>query len=292
MAFNTSTRQTGIWIRPIARAGIILFVIIMLTQRLWQPYVDDWRCSLLSAKLCEYYGLIVRYGDPSEFYMPPFPPAVDAPDKGCVIEPADKHSALTALIGVRKALSKYPPTLLQRYLSAVFISGILKIYGVQAGGSYAHSWIVVSATPDYEQFGSEVYEATLNHELSSLFLKNSDFPMKRWEMINEADFSYLPRQIDVVRSAALANRRDPTESPSWHMAGFVSDYGMASLENDFNTYAELAMTHPGRLRELAAQYPRIRAKTRILVEFYSSLAPELRDYFERTGLINSGVDYL
>jgi hypothetical protein len=87
--------------------------------------------------------------------------------------------------------------------------------------------------------------------------------------------------MDVIRSAALESRQDPTKAPKWHAAGFVSDYGMSSLENDFNTYAELAMTEPEKLKQLADQYPIIRAKTRILVQFYGRLAPELKRRFAK-----------
>lgn len=59
---------------------------------------------------------------------------------------------------------------------------------------------------------------------------------------------------------------------------------MSDMENDFNTYAELAMTQPEKLKQLVAQYPRIKQKTQILVDFYSGLAPELEDYFVGVGL--------
>jgi hypothetical protein len=49
-------------------------------------------------------------------------------------------------------------------------------------------------------------------------------------------------------------------------------------------YAEIAMTNPETLVQLARQYPKIKAKTDILVSFYSSLAPELDAYFKAVGL--------
>ena len=72
-----------------------------------------------------------------------------------------------------------------------------------------------------------------------------------------------------------------------YAAGFVHDYGMSDMENDFNTYAELAMTQPEKLIQLAEQYPKIKEKTRILVDFYNSLAPELAAYLKKCGLAES-----
>ena len=60
--------------------------------------------------------------------------------------------------------------------------------------------------------------------------------------------------MEVIRAAALESRQDPANAPKWHTAGFVHHYGMSSLENDFNTYAELAMTYPEKLKELADQF--------------------------------------
>lgn len=53
--------------------------------------------------------------------------------------------------------------------------------------------------------------------------------------------------------------------------GFLSNYSLSNLENDFNVFAEVALTEPGRLKELSAEYPRIRQKTTMLMEFYGGL---------------------
>lgn len=192
-----------------------------------------------------------------------------------------------ALRGVRDAISKYPPEIIKNNISAVFISGTIKSHNVQIGGSYFKKWIYLSALEKYEQAGIELYAQNFHHELSSLLIDHDGFPSKRWHAVNESDFKYLSRQVEVVHSAAQENRKDPREAPKWYAAGFVHDYGMSSMENDFNMYAELAMTHPQRLKELAQAYPKIKAKTQILVEFYTSLAPELGAYFKSMGLADN-----
>jgi hypothetical protein len=258
--------------------------ILLVTQPFWQPYFDNCRCNRIASELEEQYDLIVRYGDPSQFYVPPKEPLVDVPEKGFFIKPTQAHFAHTALKGVKEALSKYPASLIKKYLKAVFISGVIKSYDIQIAGSYLNSWIYLSALEKYEKAGVELYPMGFHHELSSLFLKGNNFPTIRWQLANEPDFKYLPSQKDVVRAASPENHRDPKEASSWYRAGFVHLYGMSSMENDFNMYAELAMTDPEKLKKLADQYPRIQAKTRILVDYYSSLAPELGEYMASVGL--------
>jgi hypothetical protein len=289
MAWDKSTRmKIGLKLRHIQCLLLILIGGLLLTKDYWGPAYYNWRCNRIASEFNEKYGIVVRYGDPSEFYVPPKKPLVDIPKEGFFIGQTDSRSALTALIGVRDALSKYPVAIIKKNLSAVFISGIIKTDGVQIGGSYVYSWIYLSATEEFEHFGSEHYAEKLHHELSSLLLINGNFPSVRWHDVNEPDFKYLSRQIDVIRAAAPENRRNPNDATAWFRAGFVHDYGMSSLNNDFNMYAVLAMAHPQRLKELAQEYPKIKAKTQILVEFYSGLAPELGEYFKSAGLVEEG----
>ncbi len=257
-----------------------------LARDAWQPYYYNWRCGQIAADLNDRYGLVVRYGDPAEFFVPPFGPLINVPEKGFSIERAKAHYAYSALIGVRKAIVKYPKKLIKEHLTAVFIAGVIKTYDVQIGGSYVHSWIYLSALKNYEQAGYNLYSLNFHHEFSSILINNDNFSRDRWQAINEPGFKYLPRQTDIVHSAAQENRRPPEEAPSWYQAGFVHDYGMSSLENDVNMYAELAMTDPSKLKALAQQYPKIKAKAQILVAFYGGLAPELETYFKSVGLMD------
>jgi hypothetical protein len=272
-----------LWIRRIIRSLTILIVVLVWTQDYWQQHFDHWRCGRMAAQLTDKYGLVVRYEDPKEFYVPPRP-VIDYEKYEMEIEHVSAHSCLLALKGIRAGLKRYPRFLLRKYISAIFISGVFKNNGIQGAGTYAYSWIFVSATPVFDQLGSNYYAETLHHELSSLIIKKTDFPVVQWINRNKPDFKYLDNHNEVLQASAPSSRRNVEEAPLWHEAGFVHDYGMSSLENDFNTYAELAMTHPEQLKQLADQYPRIKAKTRILARFYSSLAPELKQYFEQAGL--------
>ena len=64
--------------------------------------------------------------------------------------------------------------------------------------------------------------------------------------------------------------RWPTE---WTLKqGFLYEYGMSSIENDVNSYAAFAFTHPAELRALAARWPDgVGRKRRVVLDFYRAL---------------------
>ncbi len=268
-------------------AGLLIVIgTIWLTNGIWQPRYDGWRCGRIAAELSKQYGLVVRYGDPADFYVPPLPAQEY---KGYFIGRTNLHSAHMAIEGVQRALAKYPHTLIRKFLKAVFIAGTIKIYNVEAGGTYLNSWIYISATSDCDPLGPHLYEKILHHELSSLLLVGAEFPIEKWESANPQNFHYLSSAAEIVKAAEGKSRQNIQKAPLMYERGFIHDYGMSSLNNDFNMYAELAMTDLVRLKALAQQYPRIKAKTKILVRFYSSLAPELEVYFTSAGLIGDGA---
>ena len=288
MMKNQTNKQLSARFRYIRWWVILPLAFILFTQKDWWPYIEDWRCGCIAAKLRSQYSLVVRFGDPSEFYLQPLPPVTDSPGRNISIEPVQPHSALTALQGIRRALSKYPEDLILKYLEAIFIGGSLRHHGTKIGGTYFHSWIFLSAIPDFEDRGVALYEKCVHHELSSLLADGAPFPYNQWCAVNEPDFEYRSSDaMDMARSAAPESCLRAENAPFWHMAGFVNEYGMSDVENDINTYAELAMSQPGTLKQLTDQYPRIKAKTKILVDFYRGLAPELGRYFETAGLIES-----
>jgi hypothetical protein len=260
----------------------VLLFVLMGVYLAVRPYIETVRVEKIARELGSRYGLIIRYGDPSEFHVPPLPPA---DSKVAEIQRVDKRYVLPVLEAVKAALQMYPPDLIKKHVSAIFVTGPTEVYGAGGAGMRLNSWIYLSApTNRSEQLGSQSYAMVFHHELSSFFFYDDSFPVAQWASVNEPDFKYLERRIDIIRAAAPENRRDPKEAPSWYQAGFVHDYGMSSMENDFNTYAELAMAQPAELIQLAKQYPKIAQKTKIFVEFYSSLAPELREYFKSVGL--------
>jgi hypothetical protein len=55
--------------------------------------------------------------------------------------------------------------------------------------------------------------------------------------------------------------------------GFITDYGRTTFENDFNEYAAMIFTHPQKFKRIMNQYPKVRGKFQILLEFYHKIDP-------------------
>lgn len=277
------SRQTKVWIRIIRWMAVAMVVAAAGNQFVVQPHLENLKIQKIAKELNAQYGLVVGYGKPSEFFVPPLEP-IDK-ESHIRIERAQKRHVAVALNGIASALKKYPEFLIRRNLKAVFIAKTLEINGVRGAAMFANQWIYV-ATPARDGKGSQSFEMSLHHELSSLLFYGGEFPTIRWHLVNDAGFGYLENHAGIIKAAAPENRKNPQQAHMWHQAGFVSDYGMASMENDVNTYAELAMGTPEVLRQLSGQYPKVARKKNILVNFYTRLAPELVAYFEQQELVD------
>ena len=55
--------------------------------------------------------------------------------------------------------------------------------------------------------------------------------------------------------------------------GFMSTYGKTEFENDFNEYAAMIFTHPHKFKKIMDQYPRVRGKFLLFLEFYHKIDP-------------------
>jgi len=241
------------------------------------PIGRNWAKDLAD-ELSDRYGVMVRYTDPSHFRIAPLEPFGDVLSIG----PLDERNVLTALRGARSALSRYPPELVRGHLGAIFLTGDLETQGIRIGGTYLHDWVYVSGAGLRGFWVEDEVAIALHHEFSSLLFHDGEFPHSGWRSVNDTGFTYLEDPDAVLKAAD--QRRDPAEAEEWHRAGFVSDYGMSSIENDFNTFAELTFGRPAEIAALARRYPKIAAKLSLLIDFYQELAPELGAYFSENGL--------
>jgi hypothetical protein len=66
--------KVGYKIKRIIAWLLLVVCLGWLVRDAWQPYYYNWRCGQIAADLNDRYGLVVRYGDPAEFYLPPFGP--------------------------------------------------------------------------------------------------------------------------------------------------------------------------------------------------------------------------
>jgi len=77
------------------------------------------------ARLEQAHGIRIGYGDPADFWTPPFEPE-DAAAPGVEMKPASLENVAIALKGVEAALAEYPPGFVAQLIRAIFICGELR----------------------------------------------------------------------------------------------------------------------------------------------------------------------
>jgi len=196
-------------------------------------------------------------------------------------QPEIKH-VYAALVELNQALAKYPTDWLSHVLNRVYIVDKLNISGFRVGGTYlfendrgtGKTTIIIATDYDITADSKTFLRRVFHHELSSILLIKYPFPKDQWSSFWPDDIVCPTDQKSILQFTQ--NYTSPLDIQTLHKKGFVSDYGLAGLENDINTYAELMIDDPEKMAILADQFPIIRKKLRILLLFYSGLNPEIQ----------------
>lgn len=168
------------------------------------------------------------------------------------------------------ALAKYPPGFLDRHVQAVYVLGSLRFRGVDAGGSNSKRRVYVVMPRGHA--ARAYFERVVHAEISSILLRRyrSRLDTRTWVAGTMPGFRYGASGAAAVRHGVAH-----TWPTRWALQqGFLYEYGMSSLENDFNSYASFAFTHPERLLMYAAQWPGgVGVKRANTLMFYRALDP-------------------
>lgn len=174
-----------------------------------------------------------------------------------------------ARVWLDAALAKYPPGFLAQHVQAVHVLGALRFRGVDAGGSNSRRRVYVVMPQGH---AARIYfERVVHAEISSILLR------RRPDLLDEAAWRrcLLPgARYGSTGAAAVRHGVARTWPTEWTLKqGFLYEYGMSSLENDVNSYAGFAFTHPRRLRELASRWHAVGHKRSMILAFYLALDP-------------------
>ncbi|WDE11411.1 hypothetical protein [Thalassomonas haliotis] len=116
----------------------------------------------------------------------------------------------------------------------------------------------------------------VHHELSSFVFNKQPMTGIAWKKL-------MPVNWQGANGYAQALNANRTLAPDYSN-GFLSKYAETSVENDFNTYAELVFGKPDELVELAENYPLIAKKLRLFIGAYNALSPEMASIFNQSSL--------
>lgn len=170
------------------------------------------------------------------------------------------------------ALSKYPEELLQVSLRAVYFLKTMSMYNVGFGGTNSTDAVYLTNNGAETGYTDFYLEQTLHHEYSSILFRNypSLLDTIAWKEANIAGFDYNDPEAGV--GAIRKNQTSQDIDTALCRVGFLTQYAYSDMENDINTIAQnLFKPSPG-FWNVVNEYPRIREKVRILMNFYNRLS--------------------
>ncbi len=167
---------------------------------------------------------------------------------------------------VARALTKYPAAVLRTHLKQVYVVGRLAYSGVPTGGTNSRTAVYLANSG---KASDAALEGIFHAEFSSILLRNlpQHLDTKRWLEINPPDFHYLGSGVQAIKQQRASQQLDA----NLQKQGFMHAYAQASLEEDFNTIAARLLMGDAALWRAAAQFPKVKQKTELVMAFYGRL---------------------
>ena len=212
---------------------------------------------------------------------PPSPRSSPAQTGPTEITDLPANATQQAETALATALAIYPPGFIDKRVTRLALAGQITLWNTQVGGFFATDTIALNAHDVSTPGGETFFADSFHHELSSIIRNEILFNVSEWTAANPPNFTYASMQ-DYKK--ILTQRPSVEGDATLHAQGFVSLYGTTSLDNDWNTYAERVFGHAREHAALIEQFPKMREKTRQLLDIYGKLDPRLEQYFTTTGL--------
>jgi hypothetical protein len=217
------------------------------------------------------YGVKIVYEIGDDFFSPlENPPIPAGPPRNSKVKPI-RHRVLIQYPDIlQKAFDKYPDKVIKNYLNAIYFSREIDDGDLKYGGTYDPFRRIIYLVDNGEKNNAQAM-STFHHEFSSLLLKSHSFWVDPWTDHHPKDFQYLDDILDTWKEVEEASKAFSNEA--CYKKGFVTDYGLTNFENDFNEYSEMIFTYPRKFKKIMGQYPRVRGKFLVWLEFYQKIDP-------------------
>ncbi len=219
------------------------------------------------------YGIKMVYEIGDDFFSPlENPPIPAGPHRDSKVEPIRHRVLLRYPALLQKAFKKYPLEVIKNYLDAIYFSSEIDHDGLRYGATYDPFRRIIYLI-DNGGLSDDYAISTFHHEFSSLLLARHSFFVNPWTDHNPEYFKYLfesetnQKIREIYKSISLVGSEDD------YKKGFVTDYGQTDFENDFNEYSAMIFTYPEKFKKIMTQYPRVRGKFLVWLEFYHNIDP-------------------
>lgn len=179
-----------------------------------------------------------------------------------------------------KALEKYPVSVITKNLEKIYVLKSIEFFGQTYGGTNSNGVVYVGNKGADMGYTDDYLEQTFHHEFSSVLLRKypAFFNEPGWKAANSADFSYGQGGID----ALISGKSNLSIDSTLNEQGVLCQYGQASVEEDFNTFAEHLFLPTDNFWGLCTKYSRLNRKAQLMIRFYKKLSPLFSQaYFEQ-----------
>lgn len=221
-------------------------------------------------------GILIRFN-----YSPLiFPESWQAAPIGAIGEQIDTKEIQRCNVLMEKVLSKYPLRNLEKELKAVYFLKSMKFYDVVYGGTNSTDALYLTNGGTSEGYTDFYLEETFHHEYSSILYRNhpSFFNEIDWNKANIHGFDYKDPENGV--GAIRNNESSQDIDTALCKKGFLTQYSLSGLENDINTFAQNMFSPSENFWQTVDQYPRIKKKVKLLIDFYNKIDNMFtEDYF-------------
>jgi hypothetical protein len=193
---------------------------------------------------------------------------LDPPISGTAVS-LEKTQLQRGIDLVSKAIEKYDKDILAKNLKKIYLFKNINFYGVNYGGTNSNDAVYMTIQANHSGYTDTYIESTFHHELSSIFLRNypSCFKKKSWLKVNGKDFEYGKGGMEAIKAGEVSFQYEA----KYHERGFLNQYGVSALEEDFNTFSQDYMMGEEKLTKAAQKYPLVRKKLNLIKKFYRCL---------------------
>jgi hypothetical protein len=251
--------------------SIILGIILVLNSWHYNKTFPKEKIDALFEPITSKYRIKIVWEIRDDFFSPlENSPIAAGPPRYSKIKPI-RHRVLIRYPDIlQKAFDKYPVGVIKKYLKTIYFAGEIDADGDKAGGTYDPFRRIIYMVDNGENNDTQAMHI-FHHEFSSLLMKCHSFWVNPWTDHHPKHFKYFDEVYDswkVVKKARKAVTKE-----EYYKKGIVTNYGLTNFSNDFSEYSAMIFSYPQKFKKIMNQYPRVRGKFLVWLEFYKKIDP-------------------
>ncbi|MBN2728806.1 MAG: hypothetical protein JXR53_06235 [Bacteroidales bacterium] len=180
-------------------------------------------------------------------------------------------------------LEKYPSEMLRNDLEIVYVVHTLTFYETNYGGTNSNKNVYLTNKGLSRGYDNAYIERVFHAEFSSILLRKYKtlFDEEAWLACNDPGVEYGDGGVAALKT----NKNSEYFSDTLNSLGFINQYATSDMENDFNSFAKNMFLPRQSFLDLLKEYPRLKKKSKLLIDFYS----QINSYFTAEFFYNMDI---